>query len=429
MTNFLGPNIIRLNGGLGQTGPSDRNVGALLFAQGYEVSTTFEFGEVYEFNSIEDAEALGLSEATDVNAAADTTALCWMHISEWFRLNPDGKLFVFNGDALTMATLFSVAGGGADQVMVASDRGIRFMGVVSGFDPAAVHTIADGFANIVGAGRTAAQTWVEARAAEFVYVDCVVVEGVAMAAPTGANQRDNDASACVVAAACDHTYLTDVGYVAAFLKTGAVGTVLASIGVRMLSESIGSVVLERYPQAKRGAANYSLTSTRQNRWLSPGLSSGVSIETLTQNQRNTIRDNAIIVAGRYEGYPGIYLSGDETCTLVTDDFDSINKNRIWNEGARRVRRALIPRMNSRVQIDPATGHIKPSTIADWDAAVKRELDVLRNEGEIADYRFFLDPNQDVLATGKVTCKLTIVPQGIAEEIEAEIGFTNPALAA
>lgn len=429
MPGFLGPNINRLNGGLGQTAPSDRNVAGLIFAQGYEVGSTFQFATVYELNSIDDAEALGLSAATDNANDGDTTALCWYHISEFFRLNPDGKLWVYNGDGLTMATSFSVAGGAADSIMQASANAVRFMGVVSGFDPAATLTITDGFANFVGAGMTAAQAWVEAKAAQFVYIDVVVLEGVAMAAPTGADLRDNDAPQCRVTAANDSTYLDEAGFAAAFLKTGAVGMELGSIGVRMLSESIGSVILERYPDGKKGSANYSLTSTRQNRWMTPGLSSGVSSLTLTQNQRETLQANGIGFVGQYEGYPGVYISGDETCTLVTDDFDSINANRVWNESARRVRRALIPRMNSRVIVYKTTGRISPVTIADWDGAVRRELDVLVNEGEIAGYRFILDPNQDVLATNKVVCKLTVVKQGIAEEIEGDIGFENPALAA
>jgi hypothetical protein len=34
----------------------------------------------------------------------------------------------------------------------------------------------------------------------------------------------------------------------------------------------------------------------------------------------------------------------------------------------------------------------------------------------------------VIAQGKVSVRLRIVPQGIAKAIEAEIGFTNPAQA-
>src|SRR5690606_18964488 len=119
--SFRGPSIIKTNGGLGQQAPSDRNVGALIFAQGYEVGSTFEFDTVYELNSVDDIAELGLTAATDANAAADTTALCYYHISEYFRLNPDGKLFVMAGDGIAAADLDDAA----DTVMAAAANSVR----------------------------------------------------------------------------------------------------------------------------------------------------------------------------------------------------------------------------------------------------------------------------------------------------------------
>lgn len=422
--SFRGPRILKINGGLGQQAPSDRNVAGLIIAAGYEVSTTFVFDTVYELNSLDDAEALGLNAASDANAAADTTALIWYHISEFFRLNPDGKLYVYNGDAVAAADIFDAAGP-ADALMTASANGIRYMGVVFGFDPEATLTIASGFANFVPTVQAAAQTWCEARATAHVFVDTVVVEGVA-ASTTLVDLKALDSPQVHITVACDFGYLAD--YDEAFKSTAAVGTVLGSIGVRMLSESIGSPTLERYPSTKRGAANYSLVDSRQNRWLIVGLSTGQAFNALSQSVRDNLRDKAYGYAGSYEGYPGVYFDHEATCTLATDDFNTIHTNRVWNEAARMVRRALIPRMNSRVRIDPSTGNIAPATIADWDAASKRELDGLLAEDEISDYTFSLDPAQDVIAQGKVVVRLRIVPQGIAKEIEAEIGFTNPAQA-
>lgn len=424
--SFRGPKIFKLNGGLGQTAPSDRNVAGLIVARGYEVASTLEFGQVYRLTSMEDAEALGLGASSDANNAANTTALTQYHISEFFRVNPDGTLYLYNGEDVAPGDLFGAAGP-ANALMSASENGIRFMGVVFGFDPdpAEPHSIAEGFAAFVGTARAAAQVWVEARAAEHVFVDCVVLEG-ALAQPTLVDLKALDSPQVHITVACDHQYLDD--YAAPFLRTAAVGTALGSIGVRMLSESMGSVVLERYPSAARGRQNYSLVDTRRGRWLKPGLSTGVAVAETTQLYRDELTDKAYGYVWQYEGYPGVYFNADPTCTLSTDDFNTIHINRVWNESARMVRRALIPKMNSRVRIDPATGRIAPATIADWDAVAKRQLDTLLAEGEIADYTFTLDPEQDVIAQGKVKVRLRLVPQGIAKEIEGEIGFTNPAQA-
>ncbi len=418
--SFRGPSILKINGGLGQQEPSDRNVAGLIIASGYAVGVTLPLGATVELNSLDDAEALGLSASTDANAVTDTMALTWYHVSEFFRLNPDGRLYLHNGSAVTPANIFAAAGP-ADKIMEKSSNGVRYMGVVFGFDPDTAITVAGGFANYVPTVQAAAQAWAEARATAHVFVDCIVVEGVA-ASTTLVDLKLLDSPQVHITVANDHGYLA--AYPAGALKSAAVGTALGSIGVRMLSESMGSVMLERYPSTARGAANYSLVDTRRNRWLKPGLSTGVTFDATSQAVRDELTAKGYGFVGRYEGYAGVYFNGDATCTLSTDDFNTIHTNRIWNEAARMVRRALIPRMNSRVAIDRVTGRIASHTIADWDAASKRQLDTLMAEGEIAEYTFRLDPNQDVLGQGKVVVRLRIVPQGIAKAIEAEIGFTN-----
>lgn len=422
--SFRGPNIIKINGGLGQQAPSDRNVAGLLLRKAYFVASTFESGETYELHSLDDATALGLSPASDANnttGANATTAMAWYHISEFFRLNPDGTLFVkpVPEAPSSFATHLS-------NIMAASGNRVRYIGVVYGFDPDILPAVTGGFGGTVAADIATAQQWVEDQAALNVYVDCVVLGGIVAAAPV--DLKTLDAPQVHVTVACDSGYFDALGYPANFANTAAVGTVLGSIGCRMLSESIGSVKLERYPAKARGQADYSLVDTRQNRWVKFGTSSGNAYETIPQSQRDDLSTKGYGYAGYYEGYPGVYFNQDATCTLVTDDYNTIHINRIWNEAARMVRRALIPRMNSRVKIDPSSGKVDPATIADWDAAAKRQLDGLLAEGEIADYTFTLDPDQDVIATGKVTTKLSITPQGIAKAIEAEIGFTNPAQA-
>jgi hypothetical protein len=46
--------------------------------------------------------------------------------------------------------------------------------------------------------------------------------------------------------------------------------------------------------------------------------------------------------------------------------------------------------------------------------------------ELSGHSEFVDPEQDVLATSKVVVGVTLIPVGVAREIEIEIGFDNPA---
>lgn len=418
--SFRGPSIIKVNGGLGQQAPSDSNIGALVFLTGYEDGTFLYSGTdtIYKFTSLDDLEALGVTESSDANSG--TTSLIWYNVSEFFRLNPDGTLYVFNGEGATTVP------DALDLVLAASSNKLKYAGIIIGDAVGATLTIANDFDTRVIAAVATAQAWVTSRAAEFIYIDAVVIEGFgAEDASTPRDLTQEDAPQVSITVACDHGYLAGISG-ANIPLTAAVGTALGSIGVRLLSESIGSVTIAQPPLEKRGAENYSLVDKHQNRWLTVGTSFGVTFDSLSQTVRDGLTDANYIYAGSYQGYEGVYFNAEPTCTLATDDFNTIHANRIWNESARRIRKALIPRMNSRVLIDPDTGAIAPATIADWDAAARRAMDSLLAAGEIADYRFVLDPNQDVIAQGKVITKLRVVPQGIAKAIEAEIGFTNPA---
>lgn len=426
--SLLGPQIFKINGGLGQQEPSDQNVGGLIVCAGYEVGSTLQFDTVYELNSLEDAEALGLKVSTDANAAAaGTSALTWYHISEFFRVNPDGKLWLYNGEAVAASGIFS-ANGPADQLMAASNHSVRFIGVVFGFDPGAAVVISEGFATGVAVARAAAQTWLDAREQAFMYVDCVILEGYG-ASPTTVDLKATDAPGVLICTACDRDYLEQNFGVEELHLTGAVGLALGSIGVRKLSESIASVVIERLPAPYRGRANYSVVDTRMGRWLNPALSTGVYVSALTRSQSDDLKTKAYCYVDQYAGYPGAYFSSEATCTLASDDFNTIRTNRLWCEAARRVRFALVPRMESKVAYDVTTGKIKASTIADWDAAARRELERMVADGDLADFTFSLDPNQDVVAQGKVMVRIRIIPDGIAKGIEVELGFLNPTLVA
>lgn len=421
--SILGPRIIKVNGGLGQQAPSDRNVAGLIIANGYEVSTTFVAGGTYELNSIDDALALGLNKATDANGASTggTSALPWYHISEFFRLNPDGKLWVINGDSVAAANIFT-ANGLADQLMNASGHSIRFLGVVLGIDPATAISLVGGYHTGVTACRTAAQTWLTAREEAFLYVDMVVIEGYGASA-TLVDNKTADAPGVLITVANDKDYVTNSFGVANLSRAAAVGMVLGSIGVRMRSESIASVVIEQMPSRYRGRANYSIVDAREGRWLKPALTTGAYVATLSRAVCDDMRDKAYSFADQYNGYEGVYLTSEATCTTVTDDFNTIHANRVWNEAARRVRRALVPRMSGKVKIDGA-GKIKASTIADWDASARRELESFQAEGEIAGFQFTMDPNQDVTSQGMVKVGIRVIMDGIAKDIEAELGFTN-----
>ena len=46
-------------------------------------------------------------------------------------------------------------------------------------------------------------------------------------------------------------------------------------------------------------------------------------------------------------------------------------------------------------------------------------------GEISDFKAYINPAQNILATGNITINGTITPFGYSREINFSLGFNNP----
>ncbi len=131
-----------------------------------------------------------------------------------------------------------------------------------------------------------------------------------------------------------------------------------------------------------------------------------------------------IYVGKFEGYGGYYFSNSHTCTEEDNDYCFIERNAIWNKGARIIRSTLIPRIRSKVQADPSTGYIKNTTITDWDGRVRKNLLAMKNAGNVADFDIYIDPKQAAVSSKPFKIKVHFVADGIAHDFEIDLGFTK-----
>lgn len=86
--DFKGPATNKLNGGLGRRNPSTDGIGLLVC--GGVAASQYVLGTVVKLIQLKDAENLGINAAYDANNAI----LVHHHISEYFRLHPNGTVFL-----------------------------------------------------------------------------------------------------------------------------------------------------------------------------------------------------------------------------------------------------------------------------------------------------------------------------------------------
>lgn len=421
---FDGPVNKKLNGGLGRRNPSADNVGGLVMG-GVAVADKIALGDIKKLIQLQDAVALGLTPAYD-NA---NNVQVYYHIAEFFRINPNGTLFIMLvAKTVTQTQMVDVE---LDHLkkLITTEKSIRVVGIVRNPADAYAPLSTNGIDDDCEAAIPKAQALVNHFFDNKIYVDAIILEGRNVAGTIGdlLDVRTLAASAISVCIAQDPA---QVALNDEYEKSAAVGNALGSVLVRKVSENLGSVNIANKPDARRGEPSFSLTDMATGRFVTAAISSGANVATLSPTEQNLLTAKGYLFVGFFEGFEGMYWNDGSTCVELASDYAYIENNRVWNKAARLVRNALIPRIRGEVDVNPANGQLSATTIAAWREDAKRALTqmIIDDEisNEIIDERaFFIDPAQNVLAGDPIVVRVSVIPKGIARAITNEIGFENP----
>jgi len=391
MAELSGVKIEKLQGGLGRKSPStDAHLALIIKTTGNAaldaiISNT---GKGLALTSLTQAESLGLTSSASANGASPF----YEHISEFFRLAPEGTLYLFNDR--TVATVVS---------FLKENKEIKGFAIVDDFGVATQEAIISQYqSNVIDVLKT------ENRLIDFGII--------------GWNNFN-------FANAIDLTELTSPQISVLVVGSGtsnfaAVGAFLGMIAVRKVNENAGSVDIQNKPLEKRGATDYTLTDKNKGLWVNPKLTGGATISSLTKAQLLSLESKGYIYAASYEGYPGAFFTNSKTCISQASDYCFIENNRVWNKAARALRIALLPEVKGVVKKNPTTGYIKSTTVSRWTGIANKALEALVANDEISGFENYINPAQVVNSTQPVKIKCTVVMDGIVHEFEVALGLTN-----
>ena len=122
-------------------------------------------------------------------------------------------------------------------------------------------------------------------------------------------------------------------------------------------------------------------------------------------------------------YPGSFFQLDVTSTANTSDFARIRNNRTMQKATRQLRIALLPYLNSPIILN-SDGTLTQDIISQFKAVCERALDQMRANLEISARQISIDGTQDILTTNTLTIGVKIIPIGSAETISVNIGFAT-----
>ena len=215
---------------------------------------------------------------------------------------------------------------------------------------------------------------------------------------------------------------------------------MAVLSVAPAQESIAYVsnynVAAVIPEAELGFGDLTVTSATEGEGASAVTTyswatsvSYTNIKTLGYTKRNTkLHQKGYIFIMNYDGLEGgMFFSSDQTLDAASD-YRTIARCRVMHKSRRVVRRALLPYVNSTIELDASTGTLAADDIAKFQNLVLEALDanmvspVDGRTPQISGRQCTIDENQNVLETDELRIDYRLVPLGLVSGIYVTEGF-------
>lgn len=381
------------NGGLGRRPINQDRISGILF---YNDTLPSGFGvsaREKKIFSIDEAETLGIAKGSAAHAVE------WYHISEFFRANPDGELWV--GYYAVPAVTYDFEE--IDTLQRAASGEIRQMAV---------------YANALTYA-TAQVTTIQG------VVDGLVTDGMPVSIFYAADMSGITAVTGWATVGDLRTLAARHVTVVASQDGGAAGADLftdESYSITTLGHTLGFVSKARVNQSIGNPENFNASNGVELETIA--LANGDLVSALTNTALGGIKDDGYQIAiKRTPKLAGTYYERTPTATPATDDFAWAEFSRTVDKAVRLVDAALTPKLMDVVVLQ-SNGTLADDTVEYYRAVAIQAVEPMKAAVEISDFEVNIDPTQNVSATSTLVVSLRILPTAIAEFITVNIGLTN-----
>ena len=404
----------KTNGGMGRTAASEDPVSGLIFGgfgattltfgsadgnlKGFDtiLNSTTPVAHIKKFQYVEQLATAGIVWTEDGNGSGTSGALTdtekakntlYYHISEFFRMNEEGVLYVMIKAGATAA-----AAGDVTELQNYADGKIRQCGVFNS-------TL------VAVAGLQTELTALEENHKPMSVV--VTYNGSAVTMETLTTTTIAASGKCNVSVlvGCDGdaTLAANLGTYASY---GCIGACIGAISKAAVNESIAWV--QKFPLGLK----------------TPALFNGNLIKNVTTADQTLINDNRYIFVLTHVGDADNYFNDSHTLDVETSDYAYIENVRTIDKACRGVRANLLPYLNAPLKVDAETGKLDAPMVAFLETTAGKALEDMEKAGELSGYKAEIDPEQNVLATSTVEIVIKQVPVGVMRKINVKIGFST-----
>lgn len=188
-----------------------------------------------------------------------------------------------------------------------------------------------------------------------------------------------------------------------------------------LGAMLGAVAKAKVSESIAWVANFDISNGKECEVLA--FANGVlySDASVSDNLLSALNDKRHIFLRKFVGLAGSFFNDSHTAIVASSDYAYIENNRTIDKAIRGVYSSLLPSLNAPIKLN-TDGTISDTVIAYLESQAGVNLDQMVRDAELSAYQVTIDPLQDVLATNKIIISVDLVINGVARHIEVPIGF-------
>lgn len=390
------PNVIitLANGQLGGVNPADDSVAGLLLT-GNAVEGKFELGKHYLLNGTAVLETLGITEVNNPLIYKDVAAF-YAQAGEGSELH----LLAASSDTSLTEMCDTVAGSPIRKLLDQSSGRVRILGV---------NCLPD-------------ETY-----------EADLTQCIDKSAITAAMSLQNVADSYAEQVMPFRALLCAPGWngdTSSLFKPNTssynrVGMVLGSAGTIGSAGAFVSAIGEVVGRASAIDVHQSIARVRDGAVLSEAYFTDGKSMNEHYGEMNLLHDAGYIFFRDYPGRSGGYFNAGSMATSVSDDYSRLQNGRVIDKASLIAYTAYIDEIKDNLEVD-TDGNISQAVCLSLQSIIDNAI-LAQMGDQISSFESYINPNQNVLSTGTFDVVCKIIPKGVTDTINVQLGFSNPAI--
>lgn len=193
--------------------------------------------------------------------------------------------------------------------------------------------------------------------------------------------------------------------------------------ITTLGATLGAVALAKVNEDIAWVQKFNISNGTECEVLAFANGKLYSDPSVTDNLLNVLDAYRYVFLRKFVGYSGSFFNAFNMSVAVSSNYAYGEDNRVIQKAKRGVYSSLLPVLNGSLVLN-ANGTLSNNTLAYLKTMTSPNLDQMVRDSEISAYGVAIDPQQNVLSTGILVISVTLIADGVARQIQVPIGYAQ-----